>query len=116
MVHDRFVLTRKTILLIGTIVVTLTVGIVYRLFVYGSVDKQELLYLFVPAVVAMVVVFFLPKSTTNSQKVYRSVSLALLITASGLGMAWVALLFVAPVFYIVADIAVSLLEDHAKDT
>lgn len=84
--------------LVATIVAIALVSIVFRILAWQQLNHTSLLFIGIPAILAIVVAWFPPpKSATGA--IIRVITLALLIAGVAFGEAFVCILFAAPLFY-----------------
>jgi len=98
---------------IAAIAITLAVSSVcFRLLIFGRLEHTSLVFIGIPAILAIVTAMFpVPKTTTGV--ILQSIALALLLAGVALGEAFVCILFAAPLFFFVGTL-IGLFLDYAR--
>jgi hypothetical protein len=75
-------------------------GVLYRLVVFGHLEQTSLLFIGIPAILA-VLVTLTPKAKTTSGAILRGITIALLLSGPLLGEGFICIVMASPLFYIV---------------
>lgn len=88
-------------------------GILYRLVKFGRLEQTSLLFIGIPAVLAVVVALS-PKAKTTSGAILRGITIALLLSGPLLGEGFICIVMSSPLFYVVGLFVGGILEWSRK--
>ena len=109
MMRDR---TRGSLV---AIIAGLTVAsVTYRLLQAGGLEHTSLVFIGIPAVLALAVVLSNRRPRTATGTVYRAISIALLLSGIVFGEAFVCILFASPLFFLVGGVVSAVLQRVRK--
>jgi len=97
----------------GLLLALMAVGVAYRLVVMGGFGRTGLMFLGLPALLAVLLVL-LPKSKTTTGAIVKGITLLVLVVAPLLGEGYLCILIASPLFYAVG-IVVGLIADAMRD-
>ena len=88
-------------------------GILYRIVVLGRLEQTSLLFIGIPAVLA-VLVALTPKAETTSGAILRGITIALLLSGVLLGEGFICIVMASPLFYVVGLFVAGIIEWSRK--
>lgn len=97
---------------IGIVIVTLIVSLLYRLLVYGNLEQSSLMFIGLPAVLAILLAF-IPPSKTATGMIMKGISLFLLLLGILFIEGFICILMAAPLVYAVGFV-IGILIDRSR--
>ena len=89
-------------------------SVTYRLLQAGGLEHTSLVFIGIPAVLALAVVLSNKRPRTARGTVYRAIAIALLLSGVVFGEAFVCILFASPLFFMVGGLVAEITEHYRK--
>lgn len=102
-------ITRSQWSLIFLVLAVSTGSVMYRLIVRGRLEQTAVLFVGIPAVLAILLAM-VPKARTAKGGIMKGLSLALLLSAPLLGEGFICILMASPIFYLVGLLVGALVD------
>jgi len=96
---------RKLYIIIAVVTI---ISIVFRLISYSGLNHSSILFVGIPALIALLIIQAMPTAKSVAGLTYQVITIFLLISAIAFGEGVVCILFAAPIFYGVAALIIAI--------